>query len=99
VRGPFRLNVNHRFDHFSQSVAVPAGRGDQMTNMQDLTFSARVFIYRQEFLSIQQNAQILAAYQTKRLLHVQFMGNDYLGIQGMAWPQPHDAQASQQQPR
>jgi len=85
--------VKQTFDHFSKQVAILGGQGDQMTSMQDLTFSGRVLIYHEEFISITQKADIIRAYATKSL-DVTFMGNDYLGDQVIAWHHQHDAKAA-----
>lgn len=82
--------VQDTFDHFDGQVAVLGGRGDQMTAQKDLTFSGRVLIYHEEFLSIPQKAHILDAYKTKGM-EVIFRGSDYLGDRAIAWHQQHDA--------
>jgi hypothetical protein len=86
-------SVQQAFDHVSQSVAILAGRDGQMTSIQALTFSGRVLIYHEDFLSIPQKADVLRAYATKSL-DVQFMGSDYLGDQVIAWHRQHDAKAT-----
>src|SRR5271166_94919 len=55
--------VQDTFDHFMKSVAVMSGYGDEMTTSKDLTFSGRVLIYHEEFLPIENKADILRAYQ------------------------------------
>jgi hypothetical protein len=65
----------------------------QMTSIQDLTFSGRVLIYHEEFLSIPQKAQILATYKEHNI-DVQFMGTDYLGSHVIAWHQQHGPKAA-----
>jgi hypothetical protein len=77
-------SVQQAFDHVSESVAILAGRDGQMTSIKDLTFSGRVLIYHEEFLSIPQKADILRAYAIKNL-DVQFVGSEYLGDQVIAW--------------
>jgi len=64
-----------------------------MTSIQDLTFSGRVLIYHEEFLSIPQKADIIRAYAVKNLA-VQFMGSDYLATQITAWYQQHNAKSA-----
>lgn len=78
--------VQETFDHFGKQVAVMSGYGDQMTTSKELTFSGRVLIYHEEFLSIPQKADILKAYKEKGLA-VTFRGSDYLGTQVIAWHQ------------
>src|SRR6266853_5658978 len=81
-------SVQDSFDHFAKNVQVMGGREGQMTTVQDLTFSRRVLIYHEELLSIPQKAAIINAYQAKNL-NVQFMGDEYLGAQVIAWHQKH----------
>jgi pyrimidine deaminase RibD-like protein len=81
--------VEQAFEHVSKQVAILAGREGQMTSIGELTFSGRVLIYHDEFLSIPQKADIIRAYAAKNL-DVQFMGTDYLGSQVVAWHQKHD---------
>jgi hypothetical protein len=83
-------SVQETFDHFGKQVAVMSGYGDQMTTSKELTFSGRVLIYHEEFLSIPQKADILKAYKEKGFA-VTFRGGDYLGTQVIAWHQQHDA--------
>ncbi len=81
--------VQQAFEHVSKQVAVLAGRDGQMTSIQDLTFSGRVLIYHDEFLSIPQKADVIRAYAAKQL-DVQFMGSDYVGDQVVAWHRQRD---------
>jgi hypothetical protein len=85
--------VRQTFDHFEKRVAILGGYGDQMTSLQDLTFSGRVLIYYEEFLSIPKKAEILKAYEA-RGLSVTFRGTDYLGTQVIAWHQKHAAKGA-----
>jgi hypothetical protein len=86
-------SVQETFDHFGKQVAIMSGYGDQMTTSKELTFSGRVLIYHEEFLSIPQKADILKAYKEKGLA-VTFRGSDYLGTQVIAWHQQHDSKAA-----
>jgi pyrimidine deaminase RibD-like protein len=86
--------VQKAFEHVSKQVAVLAGREGQMTSIQDLTFSGRVLIYHDEFLSIPQKADIIRAYAAKQF-DVQFMGPDYVGDQVVAWHRQRDREAPQ----
>ncbi len=85
--------IEQTFDHVSKQVYISSGYGDQMTSIQELTFSGRVLIYHEEFLSIPQKADIIKAYEAKRL-GVQFMGSDYLGPKVIAWHQQQDAKGT-----
>jgi hypothetical protein len=80
--------VQKTFDDFGKNVGVLGGQGDQMTNMKDLVFSGRVFLYHDDFLSITQRAEIIKAYERKHM-DVNFRGPDYLGEQVIAWHHEH----------
>jgi hypothetical protein len=80
--------IQAALDHFQQNAAVIAGQSGQMTNMKDLTFSGRVFLYHDDFLSITQQAEIIKVYEQKHLA-VNFRGPDYLGQKIIAWHQQH----------
>jgi len=81
--------VQAAFEHVSKNVGIQMGQNEQMTNMQELTFSGRVLIYHEEHLSIQQKAEILNVFAVKNQA-VTFMGSDYLGTQVIAWHHQHD---------
>ncbi|MCU1341286.1 MAG: ribD 1 [Candidatus Acidoferrum typicum] len=76
--------IQQALEHVLKQVAILAGQEGQMTSIQDLTFSGRVLIYHDEYLSIPQKADIIRAYAAKNF-DVQFMGADYLGSQVIAW--------------
>jgi hypothetical protein len=87
--------VQQTLDDIPKKVAVSGGFRGEMTSIQDLTFSGRVLIYHDAFLSITQKADIIHAY-TARHFDVQFRGPDYLGDQVIAWHHQHDAKAAHQ---
>jgi hypothetical protein len=68
---------------------VTAGYRDENNTLEDLTFSGRVLLYHEDFLSIPQKADILKAYAAKGF-DVQFRGPDYLADQVIAWHHQHD---------
>lgn len=80
------------FERTSASVGIQMGRNEQMTNLQELVFSGRVFIYHEDFLSIPQKAEIIRVSQLKGIA-VEFRGSDYLGVQVVAWHRERDAKA------
>jgi hypothetical protein len=84
--------VQQALDDMPKKVFVGSGSPEGMTSIQDLTFSGRVLIYHEAFLSITQKANIIHAY-TARHWDVQFRGPDYLGNQVIAWHHSHDAKA------
>jgi hypothetical protein len=69
-------------------LAVRAGYRDEGNTLQELTFSGRVLLYHEDFLSIPQKATIIHAYSEQHL-DVQFRGPDYLGDQVIAWHRQH----------
>jgi len=73
-----------------QLIKSSAGYRDQMTDMHDLMFSRRVFLYHEDLLTIPQKAAIIRAYERKRL-SVQFRGPDYLGDQVATWYHKRDS--------
>lgn len=81
--------IQGSFNGMEKQVGVMGGQSGQMTTAKDLTFSGRVLIYHEEFLSIPQKAAIMDAYQ-KQNMDVQFYGDEYLGTQVIAWHQKHD---------
>jgi hypothetical protein len=82
--------IQGSFNGMEKQGGVMGGQSGQMTTAKDLTFSGRVLIYHEEYLSIPQKAAILDAYQ-KRNMDVQFYGDEYLGTQLIAWHQKHDS--------
>jgi hypothetical protein len=81
--------VQQALDDIPKKVAVSGGYRGEMTSIQQLTFSGRVLIYHDAFLSITQKADIIHVY-ADRQFDVQFRGPDYLGDQVVAWHQQHD---------
>jgi hypothetical protein len=71
-------------------IAVSAGYRDERSRLEDLTFSGRVILYHEDFLSIPQKAAIMSAYAAKHF-DVHFRGPSYLGDQVVAWHHQHDA--------
>jgi len=85
--------VQQALDDIPKKVAISGGYRGEMTGIQDLTFSGRVVIYHEAFLSIPQKAAIIATYAAKHF-DVQFRGPDYLGDQVIAWHHQHSAKAA-----
>jgi len=75
-------------------VKVGAGDVGGVNTIDDLTFSGRVFIYHEDFLTNPQKARIILAF-TEHRYDVQLRGQDYLGPQVVAWHHAHDAKAAQ----
>jgi hypothetical protein len=76
-------------DDMPKKVMIAGGYRDEMNTIQDLTFSGRVLLYHEDFLSIQQKADILKEYAARHY-DVQFRGPDFLGDQVMAWHRQHE---------
>jgi hypothetical protein len=85
--------VQQALEDIPKKVAISGGYRGEMTGIQDLTFSGRVVIYHEAFLSIPQKAAIINTYAAKHF-DVQFRGPDYLGDQIIAWHHQHDTKQS-----
>jgi hypothetical protein len=81
--------VQQAIDDLPKRIAVMAGYRNESNTIQDLTFSGRVFLYHDSFLSITQKAALINAYKAKNY-DVQFRGPDYLGDLVIAWHHQHD---------
>jgi hypothetical protein len=81
--------VRQAIDDIPKKVDVGGGYRGEMTNIKDLTFSGRVLLYHEDFLSIPQKAAIINVYAAKHF-DVQFRGPDYLGDQVIAWHHQHE---------
>jgi hypothetical protein len=82
--------VERTMEDIRKQVAISGGYADEMNSVQDLTFSGRVLLYHEDFLSIVQKAEIIKSYKAKGY-DVQFRGPDYLGNQVVAWHHQHDS--------
>lgn len=81
-------------DDMSKRAGVSGGEAGQMTDMQDLTFSGRVFIYHEDFLSITQKADIIRDFKRKHL-DVNFRGPEYLANHLITLHHKHDPSRAQ----
>ena len=82
-------SVRSTIEVAQQRVEVTGGYRGEQNSLQDLTFSGRVLLYHEEFLSIPQKAEIIKAYAAQGF-DVNFRGFDYLGDQLIAWHRQHD---------
>lgn len=57
--------VQPALDDIPKKVAMSGGYRDEMNSIQELTFSGRVVIYHEAFLSIVQKAAIMNVYRVK----------------------------------
>jgi len=87
--------VRDALDDMPKRVFVGAAFPEKMNTIHDLTFSGRVLLYHEDFLSIPQKAEIIKIYKAKNL-DVQFRGPDYLGTELIAWHHKHDPPPKQQ---
>jgi hypothetical protein len=74
------LQKNHR---------IMGGPADEMNSLEELTFSGRVLLYHEDYLSILQKADIIRAYKDKNF-DVQFRGPDYLSGRLVSWHHQND---------
>jgi len=72
---------------------VSAGDVGGINSLDDLTFSGRVFIYHEDFMSNPQKAVVVLAFSRNRC-DVQLRGPDYLGPEVVAWHHKHDVTAA-----
>lgn len=85
--------VRETIQKVPQRIAVSAGYRDQRNSIKDLTFTGRVLLYHEDFLTITQKAAIINMYE-KAGFDVNFRGPDYVGDQVIAWHHQNDAKAS-----
>jgi hypothetical protein len=83
--------VQQALDELPKKTFIAAGLG-QTTTIQDLTFSGRVVIYHDDFLSITQQADIIRAFAAKHYA-VGFFGPNDFGKTLSSWHHLHDAVA------
>ena len=83
--------VQRALDELPKKTFIAAGLG-QTTTIQDLTFSGRVVIYHDDFLSITQQSDITRAFAAKHYA-VGFFGPNDFGKTLSSWHHLHDAKA------
>lgn len=84
--------VQQALDDLPRKTPVIASLGQTMT-IQGLTFSGRVLIYHDDFLSTTQKADIIRSFSDKHYT-VGFFGPDELGKTLISWHRLHDAKAA-----
>lgn len=84
--------VQNTIVDMEKKVELSGGTRDQMESSRQLTFSGRVMIYHDDFLSITQKAKIIDAFVAHHC-DVQFRGPAYLGDQTIAWYHEHNKKA------
>lgn len=81
--------VQPAIEELAKRVEIRGGYKGEDTTVKDLTFSGRVFLYHEGFLSIPQKADLINSYKAKNY-DVQFRGIDYLQDQLIGWHHQHD---------
>jgi len=81
-------SVKLTIEDAENGLQVTAGYKGEQTSLKDLTFSGRVLLYHEDFLSIPQKAEIIKTY-TADGFDVNFRGPEYLGDQVVAWYHEH----------
>jgi hypothetical protein len=85
--------VQAALEDLRKRTKVSAGDIGGVNSLDDLTFSGRVFIYHEDFMSNPQKATIVLAFSNNHS-DVQLRGPDYLGSEVVAWHHKHDATAA-----
>jgi hypothetical protein len=78
------------FDSVQKSMVVTAGYGANMTDLKDLTFSGRVFLYHEDMFNLRQLADLVDAYKSHEMA-LDFRGPEFLMSQVTAWYHQHGA--------
>jgi hypothetical protein len=86
--------VQQALDDLPKKTFIAAGLG-QTTTIQDLTFSGRVVIYHDDFLSITQQSDIIRAFAAKHYA-VGFFGPNDFGKVLISWHHQHDTKGTPQ---
>lgn len=81
------------FDSVQSKIGVTAGYGQNLTDIKDLTFSGRVFIYHEDMFNLRQLADLVDAYKLHGMA-LDFRGPTYLSDQVIAWYHQHDAKGA-----
>lgn len=89
--------VNTTFAAVAKSVGVQAGYGHNPTDLKDLTFSGRVFLWHEDNFNLRQLADLVDTYKTHGMA-LDFRGPDYLANQVVAWHHQHDAKVAESTP-
>jgi hypothetical protein len=84
--------VQQALDELPKKTPITASLGQTMT-IRDLTFSGRVVIYHDDFLSITQQADIIRAFSDKHYT-VGFFGPNEFGKTLSSWHSLHDTKAA-----
>jgi hypothetical protein len=85
--------VQTTFDSVAQQIQVQVRGFGNSTDLKDLAFSGRVFIYHEDQFTLRQLADLLDLYKVKGM-SLEFMGPDFLGAQVIAWHHKHDRKQS-----
>jgi hypothetical protein len=81
--------VQPTFALVEKSISVQSGYLQNLTDLRDLTFSGRVFLYHEDNFSLRQLADLVDIYKSHGMA-LDFRGPGYLGDQVAAWYHSHD---------
>jgi len=82
--------VQEAFSAIEKSVGVTSGYGANPTDLKELTFSGRVFIFHEDRFDLRQLADLVDLYKAHGMA-LDFRGPDYLADQVIAWYHQHGA--------
>lgn len=80
--------VDPAFKNLEKNFHSKGGFMPHLTDMKDLTFSGRVFIYHEDLFDFRQLADIVDVFRAHNM-SVDFRGPEYLSNQRIAWYQKH----------
>jgi hypothetical protein len=81
-------NVQGVFAGTEKNIGVQAGYHQNLTDIKDLTFSGRVFLYHEDNFSLRQLADLIDIYKSHGMA-LDFRGPEFLGDQVVAWYHEH----------
>lgn len=94
---PVALNlwsqVQATFQSVEKQIAITAGYQQNLTDLKDLTFSGRVFLYHEDAFNLRQLADLVDICKTHGMA-LDFRGPNFLMDQVMAWHRKHDKKPS-----
>ena len=77
------------FAAVEKNIGVQAGYHQNLTDLKDLKFSGRVFLYYEDNFNLRQLADLVDAYKAHGMA-LDFRGPSFLGDQVIAWHHKHD---------
>jgi hypothetical protein len=80
------------FSSVEKSIEIQGGYQPNLTDLRDLRFSGRVFMYHEDMFNLRQLADLVDIYKSHGMA-LDFRGPSFLSDQVMAWHRTHDARA------